>query len=399
MRNTILILVCLMRCAGAGADGDWTPLDPANAPEARSGHTLTLFPDGQVRLFAGANTVGELFNDLAVFNGSEWTPEQPVNDPPPARRDHAAWTMHGRLFIHQGLGEGNTVRSDLWAYDPSTREWTRINSDGNPTPRYGHTAVPLTDGLVLLIGGKSQDGTVLTDVWMLDSGYNHVAFDTAPKGFAFHNALRVDTLTYVFGQGGDMYSYYPSQRLWTPLAGAPRLNGHASAASSQDGEGKNFLHVFGGYDAGGQESDAVYDFDVAANAWTRREQRMPVPLVDSACAALPAHGENSAFLFGGLSRGVATSQSLVFTPDGGTLLVPAAGLARMITVSGNTPTIVFKGTPGQPYDVQRTTSLSAPVAWTTLTASSPLIPDADGLFGFTDPNAPAGTAYYRSGPR
>jgi len=39
------------------------------------------------------------------------------------------------------------------------------------------------------------------------------------------------------------------------------------------------------------------------------------------------------------------------------------------------------------------------VVWTTLTSATPFIPGADGLFNFTDTNAPSGTAYYRSGPR
>ncbi|MCX6922867.1 MAG: hypothetical protein NT154_06600, partial [Verrucomicrobia bacterium] len=79
-------------------------------------------------------------------------------------------------------------------------------------------------------------------------------------------------------------------------------------------------------------------------------------------------------------------------------LRPAAGLARALKVTNSMPTIVFQGTPGSSYDVQRTPSLNAPVVWTTLTASSPLTPGADGLFSFTDTNAPSGTAYYRSGP-
>ena len=33
---------------------------------------------------------------------------------------------------------------------------------------------------------------------------------------------------------------------------------------------------------------------------------------------MPARDANSSFHFGGLSRGIATNQSLVFTPDGGT---------------------------------------------------------------------------------
>ena len=80
-------------------------------------------------------------------------------------------------------------------------------------------------------------------------------------------------------------------------------------------------------------------------------------------------------------------------------LGPAAGLAKTITVSNCIPTIVFQGTPGSPYDVQRAPSLRPPVVWTTLTSATPLVPGADGLCCFTDTNAPSGTAYYRSSPR
>ena len=80
-------------------------------------------------------------------------------------------------------------------------------------------------------------------------------------------------------------------------------------------------------------------------------------------------------------------------------LASAAGLAKRIAVSQSTPTIVFQGTPGSLYDVQRAPSLNAPVVWTTLTASRPLTPGSKGLFSFTDTNPPSGIAYYRSGPR
>ena len=77
-------------------------------------------------------------------------------------------------------------------------------------------------------------------------------------------------------------------------------------------------------------------------------------------------------------------------------VAPSGGIARTITVSGNTATIKFFGIPGIQYDVQRTTSLAEPVYWTTLTTGSPLSPGTDGSFTFTDTPAPNGTAYYRS---
>jgi len=57
--------------------------------------------------------------------------------------------------------------------------------------------------------------------------------------------------------------------------------------------------------------------------------------------------------------------------------------------------IKFYGIPGLQYDVQRTTSLTEPITWTTLT-STPLSPEADGSFSYTDGEPPEGTAYYRS---
>jgi hypothetical protein len=50
---------------------------------------------------------------------------------------------------------------------------------------------------------------------------------------------------------------------------------------------------------------------------------------------------------------------------------------------------------GYAYEVQRTTSLTSPITWTTVTTTL-LSPAADGSFTFTDPNAPSGSAFYRA---
>jgi uncharacterized repeat protein (TIGR01451 family) len=64
-----------------------------------------------------------------------------------------------------------------------------------------------------------------------------------------------------------------------------------------------------------------------------------------------------------------------------------------ITYTSGIPTLVFAGIPGYAYDVQRTTNLTPPVAWTTLwTTNAP----TNGLFQFIDLAAPTNTAFYRS---
>jgi hypothetical protein len=103
---------------------------------------------------------------------------------------------------------------------------------------------------------------------------------------------------------------------------------------------------------------------------------------------LPANNNNDSFIYT-VSNGSGTATGTI------TVTVAASGgLAKTITVSGGTATIKFFGIPGFQYDVQRTTSLTEPVTWTTLPASL-RTPGADGSFTYTG-SAPNGTAYYRS---
>ncbi len=66
-----------------------------------------------------------------------------------------------------------------------------------------------------------------------------------------------------------------------------------------------------------------------------------------------------------------------------------------IMQSNGTTNLKFYGNPRHLFDVQRTTNLTPPTIWITLTAT-PRLATLDGSFSFADTNAPAGTAYYRA---
>jgi len=104
----------------------------------------------------------------------------------------------------------------------------------------------------------------------------------------------------------------------------------------------------------------------------------------------PANNNNDSFTYT-VQNSVGDTASATLTVN----VVAAGGFARTITVSAGTAAVKFFGIPGLQYDVQRTTSLTEPVTWTTLTSGSPLSPGADGSFTHTDASAPNGTAYYR----
>src|SRR5438093_2462612 len=81
-----------------------------------------------------------------------------------------------------------------------------------------------------------------------------------------------------------------------------------------------------------------------------------------------------------------------FSTAGGKVSAYAAwarisSIARSLMTVNSTTSINFSGVTGYRYDVQRATSLSPPVAWTTVT-TSPLSPVPDGSFTFTDNNPP-----------
>jgi hypothetical protein len=54
---------------------------------------------------------------------------------------------------------------------------------------------------------------------------------------------------------------------------------------------------------------------------------------------------------------------------------------------------LFYGIPGKSYEVQRNTSLENPAGWQTIAT---LPAGDDGSIPFTDPNPPAGKAFYRT---
>ncbi|MEY2411053.1 MAG: trimeric autotransporter adhesin [Verrucomicrobiota bacterium] len=68
---------------------------------------------------------------------------------------------------------------------------------------------------------------------------------------------------------------------------------------------------------------------------------------------------------------------------------------RSIVATNSTATIQCSGVSGYQYDAHRTTSLTPPVAWTTIT-TNPLYPAPDGTLAFTDTNMPPGNAFYRA---
>ncbi|MGN6672160.1 MAG: Kelch repeat-containing protein, partial [Thermomicrobiales bacterium] len=155
------------------ASNSWTPAGALAVP--RGDHTATMLPNGQVLITGGETQAGggdtALTSAAEVFDAASrtWTATGALTT---GRARHTATLLpDGRVLVVGGEtpdSRGDRVTfiaagasrhlamaasSSAEIYDPATRTWTPAAS--LTTPRFGQTAMLLTDGSVLVVGGSA----------------------------------------------------------------------------------------------------------------------------------------------------------------------------------------------------------------------------------------------------
>jgi N-acetylneuraminic acid mutarotase len=133
-------------------------------------HTATLLPNGLV-LVAGGNGVNGLLNSAELYNPAnhQWATTGPMNS---YRWYHTATLLPrgpspypmGVVLVAGGIDNGTWSSAEL--YDASAQTWTTTASLN--TGRRYHTQTLLPNGMVLVTGGQSQQGTVLNTAELYD---------------------------------------------------------------------------------------------------------------------------------------------------------------------------------------------------------------------------------------
>jgi N-acetylneuraminic acid mutarotase len=215
----------------------WTLLNPGGRrPWARHGHAMVYDPSrGRIILFGGTSMAGLLIglNDLWIYDpaANTWTMLTPSGDVPPGRSGHAmAYDPVTRKVILFGGSAQSQYLGDTWTYDPASNSWTQINPLGDrPSARYAASLV-FDPGLnkLLLFGGR--DANDLNDIWAFDPAtktwtrLNPVGDVPPPR---YHNGMVYDTQagrTILFGGNAqdvgylnDTWTYDSAANSWTKL--------------------------------------------------------------------------------------------------------------------------------------------------------------------------------------
>ncbi|OLQ14994.1 Adagio-like protein 3 [Symbiodinium microadriaticum] len=145
----------------------WTEIYYAvgEVPARRQLHTAVVTPAGRMWIFGGYESFGAFtymddtwYIDLQVSVDS-WGQLWPGTKPAARGRHQSVFAPTGKLWIHGGEDNSNSVLSDLWylqTEDLSSPTWTEVSA-GNPQVRKDHSAVLTASGKMFICFG--DDGS------------------------------------------------------------------------------------------------------------------------------------------------------------------------------------------------------------------------------------------------
>ncbi|XP_074556728.1 adagio-like protein 3 [Curcuma longa] len=144
---------------------EWHRVKVTSSPPGRWGHTLSCLNGSWLVVFGGYGKQG-LLNDVFVLDLDAKQPawKEVFGEAPPLPRSwHSSCTVDGsKLVVSGGCTDAGVLLSDTYLLD-LTREkptWREIPSSWVPPPRLGHTLSVYDKTKILMFGGMAKSGTL-----------------------------------------------------------------------------------------------------------------------------------------------------------------------------------------------------------------------------------------------
>lgn len=262
------------------ASRTWTLTGSLN--QARDSYTATLLANGKVLVAGGAGGAVGLtdFDSAELYDPASgtWTLTGSMNN---ARRSHTATLLpDGKVLVAGGffdipnsiLQSGNPL-SSAEIYDPTSGTWTTTGQLADA--RYDHTATLLSDGRVLVAGGRtgpSRYGPSLATAELYDPASGTWtgtgSLNTARR---FHTGTLLPDGKVLVAGGVDSHDGYlasaelydPQIGTWTPTAGLSTARVFHTATLLSTAK----VLVVGGFNGSGRNVASAELFDPSSGNW------------------------------------------------------------------------------------------------------------------------------------
>ncbi|REG20478.1 galactose oxidase-like protein [Archangium gephyra] len=239
--------------------GAWSPLEAMTT--ARSVHTATLLPSGQVLVTGGSNSSGTLASTELYDPGTgKWSV---TGNLATARFSHMATLLpSGQVLVSAGNNLGSLLGS-AEVYDPDTGEWS--SAGGMATARSWPTATLLPSGQVLVTGGLGSFSAIAQAVVYDPGPGTWSTTGTMDTALVAHAATLLPSGQVLVSGGRSFSSGSPFTRALVYDPGTEKWNPTGDMASARSGHTVTLLPsgkvlVTGGLDASGPLASAeVYD--------------------------------------------------------------------------------------------------------------------------------------------
>jgi uncharacterized protein (TIGR03437 family) len=138
MRGTLLLPFLCAAVMAAQSAVNWTQQNPQTSPPARVAFGMAYdSAHGEVVLFGGTDSSGNLLNDTWVWDGANWTQQSPQTSPPARSSFGMAYdAASDQVVLFGGVGErpsagaGAKFFSDTWVWDGVN--WTEESPQASP---------------------------------------------------------------------------------------------------------------------------------------------------------------------------------------------------------------------------------------------------------------------------
>nr|AML78356.1 putative LOV domain-containing protein [Saruma henryi] len=142
---------------------EWRRVTVTSSPPGRWGHTLSCINESWLVVFGGCGRQG-LLNDVFVLDLDATLPawkEVAGVGPPLPRSWHSSCTVDGsKLVVSGGCTDAGVLLSDTFLLDFSVKKpmWREIRSSWTPPSRLGHTLSVYKRTKLLMFGGLAKSG-------------------------------------------------------------------------------------------------------------------------------------------------------------------------------------------------------------------------------------------------